>query len=205
MLEFNSHVPTGFDLDGFLADCRSVRHLADAPNQIADLLRRAIAQPDALVAALSARKEARPKSASMAQIFVNEEDLTIYQLSFPPNVWGVPHDHAAWAVIGVYAGAEAFDVYEEQCGGLEAVDRRIITAGEVAVLPPNLIHDIWNPSSNLSGSIHVYGNGHFDHPGRRIWRNTNENAEAFSLDKSFRYGMALTERRRRAELSTSRR
>ena len=188
-----------FDLDALVADCRSVRHLNDAANLIADLLRRAIAQPNALIEAVATRKEANPKSRSMAQIFLNEEDLTIYQLSFPPNLWGAPHDHAAWAVIGVYAGAEAFNVYEEKNGGLVTVNRQIIAAGEVAVLPPHLIHDIDNPSDTLSGSIHVYGNRHFDHSDRRIWRGLNEIAEPFSLDKSFRYGMALTEKRRRAQ------
>ena len=186
-----------FDLDALMAGCRSVRHLPDAPNRIADLLRRAIAEPDALTAAISARREARPKSLSMAQIFLNEDDLTIYQLSFPPNLWGVPHDHATWAVIGVYAGAEAFTTYDDKDGKLFAVDRQIISAGEVAVLPPDLIHDIDNPTSSLSGSIHVYGNRHFDHPGRRIWRRTTDSAEPFSPDKAFRYSMALTEERRR--------
>ena len=186
-----------FDLDAFVANCRSVRHLTDAPNRIADLLRCAIAEPDALTAAISARREAGPKSLSMAQIFLNEDDLTIYQLSFPPNLWGVPHDHAAWAVIGVYAGAEAFTTYEDKDGSLFAVDRQIISAAEVAVLPPDLIHDIENPTSSLSGSIHVYGNRHFDHPGRRIWRSTTNSAEPFSTDKAFRYSMALTEERRR--------
>lgn len=195
--------PLGFDIDALVADCRSVRHLTDAPERIADLLRRAISQPDALAAAVDARREDSPKSASMAQIFLNDDDLTIYQLAFPPHLWGVPHDHAAWAVIGVYAGAEAFDVYQEQKGGLTAVRRQIIAAGEVAVLPPDLIHDIWNPTSKLSGSIHVYGNRHFDEPDRRIWRSTNELAEPFSLNKSFQYGMALTEQRRRAALTMS--
>ena len=192
-----------FDLDGLVADCRSVRHLQDAPNRIADLLRLAVSEPDALATAVGARRDAGPKSRSMAQIFLNEEDLTIYQLSFPPHLWGVPHDHAAWGVIGVYAGAEAFNVYEEEDGGLIVVDRRVIAAGEVAVLPPDLIHDIENPTSTLSGSIHIYGNRHFNHPDRRIWRSTNEIAEPFSPDKSFAYGMALTEERRRAGLTMS--
>ena len=191
------------DLDDLVADCCFVRHLQDAPNRIADLLSRAVTQPDALATALDVRRDAGPKSRSMAQILLNEEDLTIYQLSFPPHLWGVPHDHATWGVIGVYAGAEAFNVYEEKDGGLIVVDRRVIAAGEVAMLPPDLIHDIENPTSTLSGSIHIYGNRHFDQPDRRIWRTANEIAEPFSRDKSFLYGMALTEQRRRAELTTS--
>ncbi|MEO5641523.1 MAG: hypothetical protein ABIQ98_07140 [Sphingomicrobium sp.] len=192
-----------FDLDALVADCRSVRHLKDAPGRIADLLRSAISRPNALAAAVVERREAGPKSASMAQVFLNDDDLTIYQLSFPPNLWGVPHDHATWAVIGVYAGAEAFNVYEEKNGRLDIVDRQIVVAGDVAVLPPDLIHDIDNPTSTLSGSIHVYGNRHFDQPRRRIWRSTDELAEPFSLDKSFKYGMELTEQRRRSLLALS--
>lgn len=195
----------GFDLDTLVADCRSVRPLGDAPDRIAALLRAAIAEPDALAAAVSARREAAPKSGSMAQVLLNEDDLTIYQLAFPPFLWGAPHDHASWAVIGVYAGAEAFNVYQEKDGALEVVGRQVIAAGEVAVLAPDLIHDIDNPTITVSGSIHIYGNRHFDDPDRRIWRSTSEGAEPFSPEKSFLYGMALTDQRRRAVLPISRR
>ena len=193
------------DLDALVAECRTARSLPEPETSIARLIGGAIAQAAALAAAVDARNQSRPNSASMAQILLNEEYLTIYQLSFPPYVWGAPHDHATWAIIGVYAGAEAFNVYDESRGSLTCVDRRVISAGEVVVLPPDLIHDIENPTEVTSGSIHVYGNRHFDHPGRRIWRHPRESAERFSPDKSLEYGLALTRKRREAVLRDNRR
>jgi predicted metal-dependent enzyme (double-stranded beta helix superfamily) len=133
----------------------------------------------------------------MAEVFVNDDDLTIYHLAFPPMLFGVPHDHASWAVIGVYSGAEAFSIYEETNAGLVTVGRQVIAAPEVAILPPELIHDIENPGEAVSGSIHVYANRHFDMPTRRLWRDGETRPTAFSLDASYRFGMELTLRRRR--------
>jgi predicted metal-dependent enzyme (double-stranded beta helix superfamily) len=133
----------------------------------------------------------------MAEVFVSDEDLTIYQVSFPSNLFGVPHDHAGWAVVGVYEGVEAFNVYEERDGGLVQIDRRVLRAPAVEVLDPALIHDIDNPSETTSGSIHVYSNQHFDMPGRRIWRDGASASEPFTLTRSVEYGMERTGKRRR--------
>ena len=133
----------------------------------------------------------------MAEIFLNEDDLTIYQVSFPPNLFGIPHDHAGWAVIGVYSGTEAFNVYDEADGRLRWRERKVLDAPRVDVLPADLIHDIDNPGPETSGSIHIYGNRHFDLPERRIWRDGSTVPEPFTLQKSIEYGMELTARRRR--------
>jgi predicted metal-dependent enzyme (double-stranded beta helix superfamily) len=109
----------------------------------------------------------------------------------------VPHDHAGWAVIGVYAGAEAFNLYEEADGELVRRGRQVIAAPAVEILPPDLIHDIENPGQTASGSIHVYDNRHFDMPARRLWRDGEMRPTPFSLENSYRFGMELTLRRRR--------
>ena len=185
-----------FAIDRFVAACRAVRNEPDAPERIADLVREAIADPAAIARAIGERRNGE-REGEMAEVFVNDPDLTIYQVSFPSRLFGVPHDHAGWAVIGVYAGAEAFNIYEERDGKLEQVGRRVMEAGTVDVLPPELIHDIDNPGDAPSGSLHVYANGHFDWPGRRIWRDGVPSAEPFTMARSFEYGMERTARRRR--------
>lgn len=187
-----------FDVDEFVAECRAVRGMEDAPERIASLVRDAIAAPEAIAATVRERQAAKGSTA-MAELFLNEDDLTIYQVSFPPNLFGVPHDHAGWAVIGVYAGAEGFNIYEEAEDGLRRIGRQVLSAPAVAILPADLIHDIDNAGADASGSIHIYGNRHFDLPGRRIWRDETADAEPFTVQRSFDYGMALT-RRRRQEL-----
>jgi len=183
----------GFDVDDFVARCSSAVREKDAPQRIADILREVIAGPEAITKAIASRQEGQ-SPAPMADVFVNNDELTIYHLAFPANLFGVPHDHAGWAVIGVYKGAEAFNIYAEQGGTLVHRGRQEIDAPSVEILPPDLIHDIENTGAEASGSIHVYSNRHFDMPGRRIWRNEAADAEPFTVEKSFVYGLERTNR-----------
>lgn len=184
-----------FDIDQFVADCRVARREPNAPEPIAALLRRAITDPSAIETAIQ-RRRAGHRTGEMAEIFVSDDELTIYQLSFPPNLFGVPHDHAGWAVIGVYSGVEAFNIYEECGSGLRLTGRQVLEAPAVDILEPGLIHDIENSSGAPSGSIHVYSNRHFDMPSRRIWHDIAAEPEPFTLERSFQYGMERTAIRR---------
>ena len=183
------------DIEDLVAQCRAARAEADAPQRIAAILREMVAAPAAIRDAVRRRQEGQEQP-SMVEGFLNDEDLTIYHLAFPPNLFGAPHDHAGWAVIGVYSGAEGFNIYEASAAGLDKVGRQVLASPAVEILPPALIHDIDNPGAAPSGSIHVYSNRHFDMPRRRIWRDGAPQPEAFSLEKSFAYGMELTRRRR---------
>ncbi len=186
------------DIETLVERCRRARRQDDPARRIADILGEAIADPSDIVEGVRAR-QAGMATAPMAELFLNEDDLTIYQVSFPPQLFGVPHDHAGWAVIGVYAGAEAFNTYEETPRGLRCTGRQVMRAPDVQILEPALIHDILNPFAETSGSIHVYSNRHFDLPGRRIWRSEEAAPEPFSVKRSSAYGMELSGRRR-AEL-----
>jgi predicted metal-dependent enzyme (double-stranded beta helix superfamily) len=185
-----------FEIDTFVAACKAVRHLPDAPARIGELVRQAIVDPDAIDQAVRRRRGGQRQD-DMAEVFVNDDDLTIYQVALPSQLFGVPHDHAGWAVVGVYRGEEAFNVYEERDGHLVQVDRRVLSAPSREVLEPDLIHDIDNPSAGSSGSIHVYSNRHFDIPTRRIWRDGATAPDRFTLQRSFDYGMERTATRRR--------
>jgi predicted metal-dependent enzyme (double-stranded beta helix superfamily) len=189
-------VAMGFEVAEFVRRCRAARKAPDAPQRIAGLVREAIADPAAVAATVAARQAGDPNP-PMADVFVNDDDLTIYHLAFPPLLFGVPHDHAGWAVIGVYAGAEAFSIYEQRDGGLVKVGHQVIAAPAVEILPPHLIHDIENVGETATGSIHVYANRHFDMPERRLWRDGDAAPTPFSLENSYRFGMERTLRRRR--------
>jgi len=190
-----------FEVDQFVEACRAVRHLPDAPARIAALIEQAIADPNSIEAAIDAR-QAGLSPRPMADVFVNEDDLTIYHVACPPHVFGAPHDHAGWAVIGVYAGTESFNVYEETQTRLRWIRRDVLKAPAVRILPADLIHDIENAELETSGSIHVYSNRHFGVPERRIWRDTQSASEPFTLQKAVEFGTELT-RRRRTELGIS--
>lgn len=185
-----------FDVDDFVARCTAAVAKSDAPERIAAILCDAIADPHAIADTIRARHVGKSPP-PMADLFVNSDDLTIYHVAFPPNLYGVPHDHAGWAVVGVYKGAEEFNTYTEDGGKLVRTGRQVMAAPSVEILHATLIHDIENSSSEPSGSIHVYGNRHFDLPGRRIWRDESAEAEPFTMERSFAYGMDRTNRIRR--------
>ncbi|GAC1596755.1 MAG: hypothetical protein NVS3B28_28380 [Candidatus Velthaea sp.] len=76
-----------------------------------------------------------------AHVLYCSADLTVLQVTSPPHIYGVPHDHAGWAVIGVFDGAECFNQYRCDDGvtlvhdGYDAV-----CAGDVRILPAELIN-----------------------------------------------------------------
>jgi predicted metal-dependent enzyme (double-stranded beta helix superfamily) len=186
-----------FDIDVFVADCREARSHSDAPERLAGLLREAVADPAAITAAMDAR-QAGMSPRPMVDWLFEEDGLRICQIACLPQAFGVPHDHAGWAVIGVYAGTEFFNVYEEAEGGLRKVRRDVLEAPSVEILPADLIHDMENPSTETSGSLHIYGSARWD-GGRRIWRDENSPPEPSSVEKAYAYAVELT-RRRRMEL-----
>jgi predicted metal-dependent enzyme (double-stranded beta helix superfamily) len=182
-----------FDVETFVERCRAAVPEKDAPQQIAAIVLDAIADPEGIAEAIRQRQEGQLPP-PMANLFVNNEELTIYHLAFPTHLYGVPHDHAGWAVIGVYKGAEAFNTFVEEDGKLVRRGRQVIEAPSVEILPSDLIHDIENAGSEPSGSIHVYSNRHFDMPARRIWRDESAAAEPFTMERSYAYGMERTNR-----------
>jgi predicted metal-dependent enzyme (double-stranded beta helix superfamily) len=184
-----------FDIDAFVADCREARSHPDGPERLADLLRDAVADPAAIAAAIDAR-QAGMSPRPMVDWLFEEDGLRICQIACLPQAFGVPHDHAGWAVIGVYSGTESFNVYEEREGGLRKIRRDVLDAPTVEILPADLIHDMENPSPEISGSLHIYGSARWDGE-RRIWRDENSPPEAFAVDKAYAYGMAHTQRRRK--------
>jgi len=185
-----------FDVQSFVAKCLAARTRHDAPEAIASLVREAIADPLAVTAAVQARQADDP-APPMADVFHTSDALTIYHVALPPYLFGVPHDHATWAVVGVYQGEEAYSTYRQTPAGLIRSRYEELRAPAVRILPPELIHDIENRTGRTAGSIHVYGNRHFEMPERRLWRTPSSAPTPFSGAKAFEWGMELTLRRRR--------
>lgn len=71
------------------------------------------------------------------------------------------HGHRCWCVVAVAVGSEGEIRYVKDArtpGGLVAVSQRTWSAGDTYVrLPPNDIHQVFNPSDGLAVSLHVYG------------------------------------------------
>jgi predicted metal-dependent enzyme (double-stranded beta helix superfamily) len=90
-----------------------------------------------------------------------ESGITIRVLAWRRGQRTPIHDHVAWCVIGVYAGAERELRYSaaEMQGGtrLLLADDHVMHAGQTAVLlPPDDIHDV-SCLTHDAVSIHIYG------------------------------------------------
>ena len=65
------------------------------------------------------------------------------------------HDHITWCVVGVLAGVEHEELYDEALNPLGARDG---LPGEVSgFAPPGDIHRIRNDSDEIAISLHIYG------------------------------------------------
>jgi predicted metal-dependent enzyme (double-stranded beta helix superfamily) len=68
------------------------------------------------------------------------------------------HDHLAWCVTAVMAGAEHEETYELDGDHLRVAARAVNEVGEVsAFAPPGDIHLVRNSGTGIAVSMHVYG------------------------------------------------
>ncbi|MFL5296613.1 MAG: hypothetical protein ACJ798_09565 [Phenylobacterium sp.] len=173
-----------FSIERFVEDCRAVRGRADWAEATAGLLREAIAHADDLDALAEERGALARRG---FDVWVQSDDLTIYQVDGRPGLVSPPHDHDCVAIVAIYRGAEGYQNFALADGKLKPVGRVAVTAPDVSVLPADLIHALDNSQSQGSRSIHVYGNRHFDLATRRLWNPDTLEAAPFSTKLQFQW------------------
>jgi len=171
-----------FSIETFVADCRAVRGRPDWAAAVAELLREAVRHGDE-IDRLAAERGASARKGF--DVWLQSDDLTIYQVEGRPGLVSPPHDHACAAIVGVYRGSEGYQNYREEAGRLTPTTRVTVHAPDVSVLPAELIHALDNSESPGSGSIHVYGNVHFDFAERRLWNPETLEVAPFSTKQQF--------------------
>ena len=148
-----------FDLDRFVEDCRAAVTSDPTHKSAAELLKRAMADPAAVTAAVG-----EPTSGGIIPIH-QADDLTILNVIWKPGMTLMPHNHNMWAVIGVYGGREDNifwrRIKDAPNGEIEAAGAEALSTGDVAPLGPDIIHSVTNPIPRLTGAIHVYGGDFF--------------------------------------------
>lgn len=153
-----------FDLERFVADCRAALAEGDS-GAITELMRRTVAAPGAIMAALG-----EPTEAASATLF-HTPDITILNLAWAPYHWTLPHNHNVRAVIGMYTGGENNMLWRrlpDDPSRVEAAGAKALRQGDVAVLGKDIIHSVTNPLGKISAALHVY-EGDFFAPGRSMW------------------------------------
>ena len=135
--------------------------------QVRDVVRRAVAEPDAILKVLG-----EPSGASASVVF-QAADLTILNVVWGARQWTLPHNHNHRAIIGMYAGGEDNIFWrrlpEDAKGRVEAAGAQSLRHGSVAVLGRDIIHSVTNPLGKLSMALHVYDGDFMAAEGKSCW------------------------------------
>lgn len=172
-----------FDKDQFIADCRAAVGGAHASRDIREIVARAVSNPAGIIKALG-----EPDSAGIMPLH-RAPDLTIINVPWPPKMVVMPHNHAMWAVIGVYTGREDNILWRrlpaDAHGRVEAAGAKSLCAKDAIALGPDVIHSVVNPISRVTGAIHVYG-GDFFATERSEWDPESLREKPYDMEKVLR-------------------
>ncbi len=183
-----------FDLDGFVEDCRRLARGPHAPKQVLDLMREALADPEAIRQAVPALA---PKVGVLDAPLFRSAELTVLNASLRPRVLSIPHDHRMWAVIGIYDGEEDNTFFRRAERGLEEANRRKVVAGEAILLGADVVHAIENPLDRPTLGLHVYG-GDLLGAERSMWSPHTGEEHPYDVPQFYRWSRDLAESRRAA-------
>jgi predicted metal-dependent enzyme (double-stranded beta helix superfamily) len=163
-----------FDVDHFVADCRTAVGVADARGAVRELLLRTMEQPTH-VADVLGRDEAG------ITVLHCDADVTVLNVIWAPGMAIYPHDHRMWAAIGIYGGAEANTLYRRG-PVLQPAGERFLDTGDVIGLGSDAIHAVHNPRDRFTGAIHVYGGDFLNEP-RSQWDPDSLQEQPYDLDQ----------------------
>jgi predicted metal-dependent enzyme (double-stranded beta helix superfamily) len=140
-----------FDIDSFVADCRSALAEPQPMLAVKEILERAVSAPDAMAGSLRADPG--------VTLLHRSDDLTVVSVLVPPGVPPtLPHDHRMWALVGIYGGQEDNTFFRRSDGGLVESGGRSIKPSDTLAMGDDTIHAICNPLSHSAlAAIHVYG------------------------------------------------
>lgn len=149
-----------FDIDTFIADCRSAVDKDPSHRSAAEVVRRALSDPAAVLAALG-----EPTEPGITPLY-QSANLTILNLAWKPSTTIPPHNHEMWAVIGVYGGREDNifwrRIKDHPEGLIEAAGAKSLSTGDVCLMGHDIIHSVTNPIPRMTAALHVYGGDFFE-------------------------------------------
>ena len=122
---------------------------------IRDVMQELVAGPTELGSAIG------PIVEGGIQVLHRAPDLTVLHIAWTPGISLQPHDHAMWAVVGMYGGQEDNAFFRRSPEGLESSGGRELVAGDVLVLGHDAIHAVANSRREYAVALHVYGGDFF--------------------------------------------
>jgi predicted metal-dependent enzyme (double-stranded beta helix superfamily) len=172
-----------FDLDQFVSDCRAARAADSSRRHVREVVARAVSDPTAVLKGFG-----EPRRAGLHKLY-QSSDLTVLNVVWAPMMTIMPHNHAMWAVIGIYTGREDNIFWRRVPGSpgkVEAAGAKALSVGEAAPLGNNIIHSVTNPIPRLTAAIHVYGGDFFNPTRRSEWNPETLLEEPFDPDRAVR-------------------
>jgi predicted metal-dependent enzyme (double-stranded beta helix superfamily) len=135
--------------ESFVESARSAASAPDPDTAVIDLLRRTLADPEAVAAAMPDQHE--------DEILLFEDDsVSVWSSRFQPGVMMPPHEHRMPVHIGGVTGTEVSVLYRREAGQLVQVEERTVRPGEVLSLPGDAIHAVTAAGDMPSHALHVY-------------------------------------------------
>ena len=170
-----------FDMEEFVEACRRAVAEVDSHKAVRELVAEAVSDPAALEKALGA-----PEHAGIAPLY-RGQDLTVINFTWAPWMSLQPHDHAMWAVIGIFSGREDNVFWRRTEHGIEAAGAHSMGVGDVTPLGRDIVHSVLNPIGKMTRAIHVYGGDFFDPPKpRRQWDHETLEEQPWDLENAKR-------------------
>jgi len=168
-----------FNVETFIEECRAAGHSQKAMHEV---VARAVSEPAAVVNALG-----EPTYGQIQKIY-HAPDLTVLNVIWAPTMTIFPHNHAMWAVIGMYGGREDNVFWRRIPGGagkVEAAGAKSLSNKDAFMLGEDIIHSVTNPIDRFTGAIHVYG-GDFFNAHRSQWDPETLEEEICDVEKLVR-------------------
>lgn len=169
------------ELEQFIADCAAAINDSAPTKAVKETVTRAVADATALEQMLGT-----PERGGVEKIHVSDE-LTIINVIWAPSMMIMPHNHNMWAVIGVYGGREDNifwrRIKDDPAGRIEAAGAKSLGPKDVRPLGDDIIHSVTNPTSKLTGAIHVYG-GDFFATERSEWETEGLEERPYDIEKN---------------------
>lgn len=169
-----------FDIDQFIADCRTALGETEPRLAVREVLARTVASPEQVNRAL-------PVDRAGVVPLHTAEDLSVLHVVWAPGMRFRPHNHLMWAAIGLYGGQEDNTFYRRVGSGITESGGRELQTGDVALLGDDTIHAVTNPRRTFAGAIHVYGGDITSGTGRSEWDEDTSEEIAYDFDRTRRY------------------
>ncbi len=126
------------------------------PLAVRDVVEELIRDPGALGSAIG------PITEGGIKVLHRADDLTVLHIAWTPGMVLNPHEHAMFAVVGMYGGQEDNRFFRRSDHGLEPTGGRELTGGDVLVMGHDAIHAVANRRREFAVALHVYGGDFFD-------------------------------------------